>query len=223
MANRIQSGPHVALLAFGRSVILPGDARSLQFVGAGLEIETGKLIGQVAIVIQNLHRRVRGGVTSPSNVITSHATRRIVDRATGLRSHGIQMIRKAGAGQRRKHVIGKNNILRVGPIVRDVGLVKLSKSKKIAVLVRPMDQIELVHIFSVHAGERIEPSMFYIARQSVRSMTKRYDLTSGDFGGGGAVGSGKRPKIMVEGAILFDDENDMLKHVDILRARLGVG
>ncbi len=76
--------------------------------------------------VQSQHRNLGEGirVATPKLALTIDL-QRIVPDATGLRRDRVQMVGEAGTLQRGKCVVGENEILGVGPVIRDVCLMEL--------------------------------------------------------------------------------------------------
>src|ERR1700694_5961838 len=120
------------------------------------------------------------------------------------------MIGEARPLQRRKHVIGKNKIARIGEVVRDIGLPHLSIGQHGPVQVPVCYQVETVHLASVDCPEGVPPTMANVKCKSVRTGSERNYSALGRPAHGDSVSPGKSAKVSVERAILLDDKYNML-------------
>ena len=74
----------------------------------------------------------------------------------------------------------------------------------------PVNQIEPIHLAVVHRQMRVFPLVAEIARHAVGRVSERDLLAGRDDAGGRAFGAGEGSEVVVEGAVLLDDEDDVL-------------
>src|SRR3984957_9910217 len=148
VVDRIVGGKYVARTALRRSVILPGQAGSIEQVGQCLKIETWKRLGHDEIAVERGNLRVRIGGASPDLSLAVNLER-VVPDAAGLRRNRIKVVGKTRTLQRGKHVVGENKVLRVLPVVGNIRLVELLEAEIVTVDASGGHQIEAVHLAAV--------------------------------------------------------------------------
>ena len=118
-------------------------------------------------------------------------------------------------------MVGKSEVLGVRPVVwnthpgRTVGC-ELAICHEFAVNIAVVYQIELIHLAPIHCDEGVGSGMPQVMRHVVGHWTQRYILSIRDGAAGSAICSGKGSEIVVEAAILFDDENEVLQNAGVL-------
>ena len=120
------------------------------------------------------------------------------------------MVGKTGTVYGRKHAIGKNKITGVGEVIRDVFFPHLGIGKHSAIHVAIVQQIEAVHLAAVDSPDSLFTAMAKIEWKSVRRRREWNESPVRGSARDGAVGARKAAEVGVEGAVLFDDEDDVL-------------
>src|SRR5450755_4572736 len=120
------------------------------------------------------------------------------------------MVGEAGALERRIHSIGNHEILRIRPVVGHIALVRLAQREIVAIDVAVQDEIEAVHAVVIGTDKGAIPGVILITWYAVAVMTQRNNLPGGDGSSGCSVDSGIGAEHIVEGAVFFYDEDDVL-------------
>ena len=126
---------------------------------------------------------------------------------------GIEMIREARTVQRRKCGIGQGEGLRIGSVVWNVRLIELAHGHVIATDISVLHQVKLIHQAAVDRGGCVLPSMSHVAH-SIWSMLQQNDLSVRDRPASRTIGAGEGSKIVIEGSILLNDEDNVLDNVN---------
>src|SRR5262249_18748068 len=148
--------------------------------------------------------RPRGGIAPPRERVG------VTERTTRLRRNRVQVVWEAFRSNRSEHVVGQREVLRVAPIVRNVGVDELRHAEEVVVDIVILDEIELVHPAAVDGRVSIVPSVTWVARRAIRALPQRYALTCRNHTARGPVRSRERPEVIVERPILLDDVDDVL-------------
>ena len=82
--------------------------------------------------------------------------------------------------------------------------------EQVALHVAARDEIETIHPAGVDGEMRVFPLVTKVARQDVGRVAERDGVPRGNDGGGGAISPGERPEVIVERAVLFQNEHDVL-------------
>jgi len=107
-------------------------------------------------------------------------------------------------------VIRQGKVLGVAPVVRNVEIPELGHAQEVIPDIPVLDQVEPIHLALVHRPARILPVMADVADHSIRCVAQRDPLAARHHPRGRPVGAGEGAEIIVERAVLFDDEDDVL-------------
>ena len=151
-ADGVEHRPDVGQDVEVRSIELPVDA-DRQHVGDGGDVEargdTVNLAGAVAVDVDLVP-----GVLIAAPVRVGEVRRRVARGPPGLRGEDEGVAREAGPEHVGEEVIAEGEGLGIGPVGRDVVLVKLRPGEVITVLVRARRVLPAVHLAVVPVGER---------------------------------------------------------------------
>src|SRR5262249_48716815 len=205
VGNGVERGPDIPGLSLTGRIVFPTQPLGLQAVRQGLEIEARVFRCDVAIVVHHLHGGVPGGVAAP----TVLAIRRIVDRSAGLRADGIEMVWEAWASERGEESIGQDKVAGIGEVVGQVVLGVLGVGEVVAVLVPSGNEVKLVHGAAVDGLDGALEGVADVSGGPVGSVAQGNHISGRDPAGGGAIGAGKSAEVVVKGAILLNEKNNV--------------
>ena len=220
-------------------VVLPGDAGRGELVRQHLDVEAHLLVvpeagdlvdvGEVVLLDVVLpvldladlrrsqvlveRRRVLGGVVAHlGRAVRAVDVLRVVDDPVVLRSDRVHVFRRGRPVHRREEVVGQDEVIGVGPIVGHLRAAELVVAGEVRAI---KDRVEPVHLPAVDGEDpRVEPVRDVVGLDVRRAVQRDRDglaLRVQPVAHRGPVGARVRPEIVVEGAVLLDDEHDVLQ------------
>ena len=163
----------------------------------------------------------RRGIAAPPVRSSTFGNARIAIDVVIVGSYGEEMIGEARPSNHGKEIVSERKVLGVLPVVRDIGLEQLRVCYIHAVLDRPADQGELVHLPPVDSQVRILRFVMDVTRKMVRLVVEFVDDTLRICIGGRSVRPGERAKQIVKGAVLLIHDHDVRDRVRIRCPRRG--
>ncbi len=139
-----------------------------------------------------------------------HVRRRVAERPARLRGERKRVTGKARTELVGKEVIAEGERFGVRPVVRDARLVVLSPCQVIPEHAGSRDVFPAIHVAVGPVRERAVMRVAEIPSRAIRSARTRKRRPILELAGRGAFGPREASEVIVEGVVLFDDDDHVL-------------
>lgn len=114
--------------------------------------------------------------------------------------------------------------VKIREIVRNVSLFELGITQVVTIFVSAGYQVETVHFAAIDRRDRLVEGVPNVPRRNIRCLAEWNHLAGGNRSAFGAIRTRESPEVVVEGAILPYDEDDVLAVSEFRqRRRIGPG
>ena len=197
------------------AIELPGHSGG-QDVGHRGGVEAGRHLGGGAGAALQDGDGVAGGLVAAPVQAGRNMRGRIAQRPARLRRQQKGVAGKAGAQHVGKEAIAQRIGPRILPVIGDIALGILRPGQSIAAEVRSGDALPAIHLAARPVGEGAPVFVAEIARRAVGSVRAAERGPVLELAGGGSVRARKRPEVVVEGVVLFDEDHHVLDGIAAL-------